>query len=274
MRHEQFMESAAPYALGALDPAERATFEAHLAACAECRDAIVAYREVAGALAHVAPPVVPPNAAALRERIVRNARGVHPIGVVARPSPDGSQPRVVVPSGTIAASRRIPWAVAALSLAAAVAFAFVYRAERNRGVGLRSELASLRDARAHDDSVLAAFVGPEVHVVSLAAPSEKPAVRVFWNHTRNTFIVTASALPPAPEGKTYQLWALRKGQAPLSMGTFVANPAGRTMTTLAVSSAIKGGGLIDDCALTIEPAGGSAQPTESPRLIGSWRHVD
>jgi len=274
MTHEQYMESAAPYALGALDPAERATFEAHLAGCAECREAIAAYREVAGALAQSAPPVVPRNAAALRDRIVRNAQRVRPIGVVLRPSRNGGQPRGVASSVTGAASRRVPWVIAALSLAAAAMFAFVYRAERNRAVGLRSELASARAARAHDDSVLAAFVGPEVHVVSLAAASEKPTVRVFWNHTRNTFIVTASGLPPAPAGKTYQLWALRKGQVPLPMGTFVANPAGQTMTTLAVSTAINDGGFIDDCALTIEPIGGSPQPTESPRLIGSWRHVD
>jgi anti-sigma-K factor RskA len=161
------------------------------------------------------------------------------------------------------------------SLAAAAVIALVYRGERETSARLRSELAAAHAALARDDSTLAALVGPEVHVVSLMAPdAQKPALRVFWNHTKHTFIVTAFGLPPAPPGKTYQLWALRKGQPPLSMGTFDVNASGRTMTTLAVSPAITNGGFIDDCGLTVEPAGGSPQPTEAPRLIGSWRHVD
>jgi hypothetical protein len=41
-----------------------------------------------------------------------------------------------------------------------------------------------------------------------------------------------------------------------------------------VGEGITDGGYIDDCALTVEPGGGSAAPSEAPRLIGSWRHVD
>jgi len=37
---------------------------------------------------------------------------------------------------------------------------------------------------------------------------------------------------------------------------------------------INDAGYIDNCALTLEPAGGSSQPTETPRLVGAWRHVD
>jgi anti-sigma-K factor RskA len=277
MTHEQLIESAASYALDALDPAERTAFEAHLAGCEECQDAVAAYREVAGALAHAAAPATPPNHAALRERIMREARAVRPLGIVTRRSPDASTPAVPASVNTVVlASRRrpIPWAVAVTSLAAALAFGFIYNAERERRTAVESELSALRAAKAEDDSLLAAFVGPMVHVVSLSEADQKPSVRVFWNHTRKQFIVTAFGLPPAPAGKTYQLWALRKGQAPLSMGTFAVNATGRTMTTLAVSADINDGGFIDDCALTLEPDGGSPEPTETPRLVGSWRHVD
>jgi anti-sigma-K factor RskA len=169
----------------------------------------------------------------------------------------------------------IPWTVAVAAIAAALAFAFVYRGERDQAERLRRELAEAQATLARDDSTLSAFLGPEVHVVSLTATAEqKPRMRVFWNHTRRTFIVTALDLAPAPAGKTYQLWAIRKGKPPMSMGTFDPNPSGRTATTLAVAQDINDGGFIDDCALTVEPVGGSAQPTETPRLVGSWRHVD
>ena len=162
-----------------------------------------------------------------------------------------------------------------MSLAAAIGFAFVYQGARAESHRLRGELAAARATIAREDSTLAAFIGPEVHVVSLgAAPGQKPAVRVFWNHTEHRFVVTAPGLPPAPAGKTYQLWAIRKGQAPLSMGTFDADGDGRTMAVLAVAQEITDAGFIDDCALTVEPLGGSPAPTETPRMAGSWRHVD
>jgi anti-sigma-K factor RskA len=275
MTHEQLMASAPSYALDALDPPERAAFEAHLAGCPECRDAVATYREVAGALAHAAVPVEPRDAAALRERIMREARTVRPMGIVTRRTPNGSvSVRPTFVQAPRPSRRLVPWAVAITSLAAAAAFAFVYRAERERSARLASDLTALRAEVARDDSVLAAFVGPEVHVVSLTVANAKPAVRVFWNHTSKQFIVTSFGLPPAPPGRTYQLWAIRKGQAPLSMGTFAVNATGRTMTTLTVPPAIIAGGLIDDCTLTVEPDGGSPQPTEYPRLVGSWRHVD
>ena len=99
-------------------------------------------------------------------------------------------------------------------------------------------------------------------------------MRVFWNHTRNVFIVTAFNIPRAPDGRTYQLWALRKDKAPLSMGTFNTDANGRATAILAVADNITEGGFIDLCGLTMEPIGGSAQPTEQPRLVGAWRHTD
>ena len=274
MTHQEMIESAASYALDALDVDERANFEAHLAGCPECRMEVAAYREVAGALAHTAPATAIPRSDALREQILRDARQVRPISVGARvasapPAPAAivTSPRARTPYGA--------WTLAAASMAAAVIFAFAYRGERERSRALGSELADVRSSLAREDSTLAALVGPEVHLVSLvAAAGEKPAVRVFWNHMRHTFVVTAQEMPPAPAGKTYQLWAIRKGMPPMSMGTFEASPSGRTITTLAVARAITDAGLIDECALTVEPVGGSPQPTETPRLAGAWRHVD
>jgi anti-sigma-K factor RskA len=111
-------------------------------------------------------------------------------------------------------------------------------------------------------------------VVSLGAPARKPTVRVFWNHTRHVFIVTAEGLPSAPAGRAYQLWAMRKGKVPLSMGTFDTDASGRVATVVPVSAAITDGGFFDDCAMTLEPAGGASAPSEGARLVGSWRHVD
>jgi anti-sigma-K factor RskA len=121
---------------------------------------------------------------------------------------------------------------------------------------------------------LAALTGPQVNVVSLAGTGRVPSARVFWNRARGRFVVFAFDLPPAPAGRGYQLWAIAKGQAPLSMGTFNTNAAGRATVVLPVGQDIAALGSVDNCALTQEPAGGSPQPTETPRLLGAWLHTD
>ena len=268
MTHRVWIESAASYALDALDREERARFEAHLAGCEACQSEVATYREVAGAFAQSVPTRAIPWPDTLRDRIVREAQQVRPIATAPRMTVVASRP--ANPHGGV-----ISWLVAAGAMITAAGLALMYVGERQRAADLRDKLATAQASLARDDSTLAAFLGPEVHIVSLtAAPDQKPSVRVFWNHTKHRFIVTALSLPPAPSGKTYQLWALRKGKPPLSMGTFNPDTSGRTATTLAVADGINDGGFIDDCAMTVEPAGGSAQPTETPRLIGTWRHVD
>jgi len=259
MNHEQWSGSAAAYALGALDTDERAAFEEHLASCAMCRAETDELRETAAMLAYAAPTRdAPPGT--LRERVLREARAVRPISA-ARP-----------------ADRRnihaVPWLAAAASLTIAVLVGMQLRSERSQREQLAVALDSVRTDLAARDSMLAAFFGPEVHVVSLSPTGEKPSMRVFWNHTRNIFIVTAFNIPRAPDGKTYQLWAIRNGKPPLSMGTFNTDATGRATAILAVGDDINAGGFIDLCGLTMEPAGGSPQPTEQPRLLGPWRHTD
>jgi anti-sigma-K factor RskA len=110
--------------------------------------------------------------------------------------------------------------------------------------------------------------------VSLAGTDRPPTARVFWNHAKRQFIVLAFDLPAAPPGRTYQLWAIANGKAPMSMGTFNTNAQGRVYTVLPVDAQITSLGFVDNCGLTEEPAGGSPQPTETPRLLGAWRHTD
>ena len=85
--------------------------------------------------------------------------------------------------------------------------------------------------------------------------------------------VNASA-PAAPADRTYQLWAIARGHAPLSMGTFNTGARGRATVVLPVDREIAALGFVDNCGITEEPRGGSSQPTETPRLLGTWTRGD
>lgn len=258
MSHAEWTGAAAAYALGSLDVDERDAFEAHLATCETCRTEVAELREAAAMLAYAAPARDVPRSA-LRDRVLREARDVRPLA--------GARP--ARPARAVA-----PWLAAAACLTLAALAGMGLRAERVQRERLAAMLDSVQTDLALRDSTIAAFLGPEVHVVSLSPTGEKPSMRVFWNHTRNVFIVTAFNIPRAPDGRTYQLWAIRKDKAPLSMGTFNTDASGRATAILAVADNITEGGFIDLCGLTMEPIGGSAQPTEQPRLVGAWRHTD
>src|SRR5229473_5882105 len=70
--HQQYQESLAMHALGALDATEARSLEAHLASCAECGAALIEWRDATGLLAHASTPAAPSDE--LRGRILAAAR--------------------------------------------------------------------------------------------------------------------------------------------------------------------------------------------------------
>ena len=253
MTSHEWQEQAAPYALGILSSEERRAFEEHLSGCAACRADVQAYAEVVAALAHAAPTAEPPPA--LRDRVMAEARRVRPIG-------------------THTARRSLSMLATAAALVLATAGAVATWRLGVRVGALRRQVAVADSLRAVSDSALALLTGPDVNVVTLAGTNRLPSARIVWNHARNRFVVFAFDLPAAPAGRTYQLWAIAKGHAPLSMGTFNTDAQGRARVVLPVDQRIAAIGIIDNCGLTEEPSGGSPQPTETPRLLGAWTRSD
>lgn len=286
--HQQWTDSAASYVLDALDAEDRAAFETHLESCPACRADVQAYREVAGAIAHAAPPRFPP--ATLRERVLSEARKVRPLrrehrnGTAVGSGDGGVEART--PWRGDARSERVPqdWRrpsvlAAAAGIVLAIALGSLYVMERARRAAAERELAQAsvaadaqRSAIAAFDSILAgrdslinAVFAEDVRTVTLTAPGQPPSARIFWNRDRGTVIIAAYDLPPAPAGRTYQLWGIRAGQ-PISMGTFNTDAEGRVRRALRVEPGL----TLDLSAITEEPAGGSPLPTTQPFLVGAW----
>jgi anti-sigma-K factor RskA len=241
MTEHEWLPLAAPYALDTLDGEERAAFEAHLAQCAQCRGELASFREVAGRLAVVAPDAAPP--VGLRDRVLAEARRVRPIGS-----------RI----GT-----RGPWLAAAAGLVLAVLLGGAWWREREGRRPLEVRLAE-------QEELLATLLAPDVGVANLAATGKPPSARLFWNPQRQRVVMAVFDLPPAPAGRTYQLWAIATGTPPVSLGTFNTGPDGRLTAAMAVPSGL----TFDLTAVTEEPAGGSPQPTQSPFLVGPVRRAE
>lgn len=249
MTDHRWLELAAPYTLDALAAAERADFEAHLAECATCRAEVQALREVTGLLAQAAPPATPPPA--LRERILREARAVRPLA---------ARRASFVP---------FPRLAAAASLVLAIGLGYAYVHERSGRAAADRHLAAAQDTIAARDSLVAVLLAPDAGTAALAAAGRPPSARLFWSPSRHRVVMAVFDLPPAPAGRTYQLWAIAHGK-PVSLGLFNTGPTGRVTAAMMVPADL----TFEVTAVTEEPAGGSPQPTQQPFLIGKIVRAD
>ncbi|WP_417592307.1 anti-sigma factor domain-containing protein [Owenweeksia hongkongensis] len=77
---------------------------------------------------------------------------------------------------------------------------------------------------------------------------------VHWNSTSEIVYLDVKALPDAPQGMQYQLWALKDGK-PIDMGVFNADD---TKENLMAMGKVPGA---DAFAVTLEKAGGAPSPT-------------
>jgi anti-sigma-K factor RskA len=246
--HEELKVNAAGYVLGSLDPDERREFESHLAECAECAAEMTSLRPIVGALATAVPQVTP--RAELRQRVLSAAWAL----------PDQRTGLKVRPY--TGHDRKVPPPLVWLPLAAAMVIAvgaavYVVRLQRQLG-----ELQAQFDQAQATTAVLAA---PDLARIDLQGQSVAPGARAraLWSRSRG-LVFTAANLPPAPTGKTYQVWVVT-AQAPISAGLLTPDSSGLgtqyyvTPPDIAPPVAV---------AVTLEPAGGVPAPTGERYLVG------
>lgn len=225
------------YAVDALDPAEKAQFEEHLAACATCRAEVASLRE-ATALLPETMATEPP--AALRERVLAQIATVRPLP----PETPATAPSEVV----ALRPRRRPWTL----LAAAAAVVAVVGGgsvvwEQVSGPGQHETQLSAVDRvlQAADAKRVNVTLPGGVRASVVRSVAEGKAVLV----TRN--------MPPAPSGRIYELWLQTPGGAMVPAGT-MTDGGNRTVLLHGDATSATGAGI------TVEPKGGSESPTSEP----------
>jgi hypothetical protein len=250
MSHEPFATLAPVYAVGALNGDDLVQFEGHLrSGCAVCEESVRESQDALTAMSRQLAAAAPP--AAVREALVRRVEA-------------SSRPRV---------RRRgwVPWAVgtAAAALAAAAFSAGVVAARYEKTMGmLARETARVRDqvqreqhrlreevAAAREVAELLRDPGTRIVALSGLAVAPNASGRVVW-HERAGGRVYVSGLPPAPSGRTYELWAI-SGSTPRPAGTIAVDQSGAASRPVPVTE----GGPVNAFAVTLEPAGGVEKPT-------------
>jgi anti-sigma-K factor RskA len=228
------------YAVDALDELERARFEAHLDVCPDCRVEVAGLTEAAGLLSETTAQEPRPE---LRDLVLAGIATVRPLPPVVV-----SHQRV--PRGV---SRRAPrrWfplvaVAAALALILGVGVGVVWQPWNDDPDTSQVQLTAA-------ERVLGA---PDAQTVSLDIAGGGRA-KVVRSKSEGRAVLVATDMPPAPDGKVYELW-LRGPKGHLSPAGLMPNEPDQTILLDGDASGATGVGV------TVEPAGGSDVPTSSP----------
>jgi anti-sigma factor RsiW len=268
---------AAAYALDALDPGERAEYEVHLAGCEQCRREVADLRDTAALLAETVAEEPPPG---LRDRVLAQVASTPQVPIrptALRPSlagpPPAAAPSPPAPPPSRALTAWLAAAVVALVLGAgALGFLAVRLDQRLDDVSTRlaateaqleeteGQLASTEARLAEAESELVSagelrsvLASNDGSVVSLTGPGEG-TMKFAYAPSTGQGVLIGDGLTPVEQSETYQAWFIVDG---------VPQPARLfSPTDGEVTFAVEGDpGEAEAVAVTVEPAGGSPQPT-------------
>ena len=246
MDQERFEDLKDAYVLGALPEDERLEFERYLAARQDLQAEVEALATVAGLLA-LSPREQEPSPE-LRSRIMDTvaAEAEHP----------QEQPRTARRSWL----DRLREVVGLRDLALAGA-AMLVVGLFSWGVLLQGEIQDLQGrVQGLQGQVQDQSQGPQMIALG-GAGTEHGARAELVTLEGDRAVLVAEDMPPVPEGKTYQIWVI-KGDAPQPSSLF--EPKGDSIAVV-VDKPLEGA---DAVAVTVEPEGGSKEPTTDPMLVG------
>jgi anti-sigma-K factor RskA len=230
--HALYRENIAAYALGALEAGDTAALEAHLLTCESCRSELAEYRALSAGLAAAVPPRRPPAAlrSQLRDRLPSRRREA--------PRAFGFLRQALVP------------ALLLVLLATNVLnFLQVQQLQKQQDQLVRQ----VRTAQ----TALAMLAYPTTR--SLAIHAGEISGTFLLDADRNTAMLIMWDLPPLPENQTYQAWLVQPDGVRVSAAVF--RPAAEGSYTAQPLWPDQSLSSYTAIGVTIEPAGGSPQPT-------------
>src|SRR5215468_5263826 len=270
MKWNKVKEIAPLYVIGALDEKTAQEVEASLHSATPHQLRVIArWRDVATLLPLALPLQTPPDY--LRERLLnRIAEGTRqtPIEIAVEESTSEEMAErdenKVLPfvQPHRAVSRPARWLLIAAT--ALLAFTSAYFFKQN------AKLARENDYLAHERDTLSEelaasrrqvddIVAPKTKVIAMIGDEAPQAnAKVVWDTKAQRWVIYIFDLPTPPSDKDYQLWYVTK-DAKISAAVFRTDEQGRTVLKLTLPP-----DALDDLAataVTLEPRGGSPQPT-------------
>jgi anti-sigma-K factor RskA len=231
------------YAVDALTGAELDEFERHLQRCTSCTEEVRGLRETAARLGMTAAIAPPPS---MRRQVLAAASRTRQL-----PPSSGRLIARDTPRRVTRLRRSLPRSVALVAMAAVIVVLAVLQ------VNTRHQLQQTQQGSRAVAAVLAA---PDARIETSASNVGGTVTAVISPRDREAVITTAG-MPTPTDAKVYQLWVIGASGA-RSAGLLPGSSTGITSPVLAAD--VQPG---DRLGITVEPAGGTRQPTTTPIVL-------
>ena len=241
------------YAVDALDDAERAAFERHLAQCPECQQEVASLREATALMADDAVMTPPPG---LRDSVLAGIKNIRPI-----------PPQTDIPPQADGA----PEAEAGAEDDADLAPVLSMHPRRRRIAALVATAAAILAVAGgvvlqpwQDDSDRSTQMSPADQVLAAADVKhvsidfdDGSKATVFHSPKQGRAVLVTDDMAAPPKGKAFELWLQDESGAMVPAG-LMKKPGDNKV--LLEGDAAKATGV----GITVEPEGGSKEPTTEP----------
>ncbi len=289
MRHikatEQSQETAALYALGALTQMEARAFEFHLLeGCPACETLARHFEKIVSGLGYATTEAEP--AFYLRDvltaRIEREPRTTPAVPASQVEQSFRKEAADIAlqgysPGTSLKPAKLFPRVLAVLLVVSTALFFYMWKTterrlnqaliyERDKGAAIRDEATRLESLTKADQTksreieqinMALSSPGTETFLLTPQKADDSSAVVLFWNRQKNRGVVIGH-LAPAPAGKDYQLWLMVPPNSKISEGLLEPDSTGRFFRLIDIPPVYA---KITAVAVTVEPKGGSEQPT-------------
>jgi anti-sigma factor RsiW len=242
------------YALGALDPPERAALEAHLATgCAECAKAVAEARWLVAQLAYLAPEASTSDM--LKGRLMQTVRSE-------------AKSLSIPAAGARTTPSSIPyWLSAGIAALLLLTLYFGWDAHR-----LKEELRASNERNQLDEQIVASTqderVATQQKLAAMEEQMQAPQMVAMW-HAKYGIVLTGQKVPMPSGNRVLQLWLIPKAPGGKPMPAMTVRPDAKGNFVILVANPPVAGSDTKALAVTEEPAGGSAAPTTTPKWVGT-----
>lgn len=251
---KQLEEIYPAYALNAVDSNDRAQIERHIAVCQACANIVAGYRPVVDHLAYAVPLVEPP--ADLKYRVL----------AAALPHTSPAPSIFSQLSHFVSQLFRAP-AFSAIALVLVVALGAWNLSLQNQleeqAAMTRKILDDMNRQRSLVTTIAYADTQPRRMQATEIAP--KAIGRLYTAPELNAIALIVYDMPALEPLRTYQVWLIDSAGERISGGTFTVDERGRGWVYIRSPKPLS---QCNEIGITIEPAGGSPQPT-TPRVLGA-----
>ncbi|HEU4806942.1 MAG TPA: anti-sigma factor [Homoserinimonas sp.] len=250
--NDDLSADTAAYALNALSPQERAEVEAALKKSDAMRNEVKQLSDTAALLGLAVEPVKP--SADLKANLMAKLGSTPQLPRESDASPQRAESAPAGETGPATTKARTRWFTRPTGiLAAAAAAAALFAGGNLVGWNLAHNDFAVTQATALAELQSADDVQSATATVAGGGTAE-----LIWSIERQQSAIVIDELPELPEDRVYQLWYI-DGSGATPAGTFEPASQGKTLRVL--DGTMSAG---DTIGVTVEPEGGSEQPTTDP----------